>query len=367
MPLSLCPTCTSAARSRTHPLLPALPVHPPNQRAPSPPQKKAKSESDATTCYVEAARCYKEGGNGKKAIELLESEAVPRLVDGGRLSQAAKLYQEVAEMLEDEGSFEDSITNYQKAADFFNAENAGSTAAKCLGKIALLAAKVSERARSAGGTEATSRQGEALHITIGWAGELAVFDSFPFPPSPRPSLSTLTLTLTPQTDPPDYARAAAMFEQVGSDNLSSNLMKFSAKSNFFNAVICVLARKDIVAAESALNKYKEMDYTFGGEFIILSFLFAGQGGLGMCLASESLTHTSHVFPSLSLPPRAGSRECKLLEDVCAAYKDGNTEAFTTALYNFNQISQLDPWRVGILLKVKNDIQASSAGGDVDLT
>ncbi len=56
-----------------------------------------------------------------------------------------------------------------------------------------------------------------------------------------------------------------MFEQVGSDNLASNLMKFSAKSNFFNAVICVLARKDIVAAESALNKYKEMDYTFGGE------------------------------------------------------------------------------------------------------
>jgi alpha-soluble NSF attachment protein len=55
-----------------------------------------------------------------------------------------------------------------------------------------------------------------------------------------------------------------MFEQVGTENLNSNLMKFSAKSNFFNAVICTLARGDIVAADANLNKYKDMDYTFGG-------------------------------------------------------------------------------------------------------
>ena len=130
------------------------------------------------------------------------------MVDAGRLSQAAKLHQEVAEMFEDEGNYENAMINYQKSADFFNAENAASTAAKCLGKIAILAA---------------------------------------------------------QTDPPDYEKSAAMFEQVGSDNLSSNLLKFSAKGNFFNAVICTLARGDIVAAENSLNKYKDMDYTFGGK------------------------------------------------------------------------------------------------------
>lgn len=69
-----------------------------------------------------------------------------------------------------------------------------------------------------------------------------------------------------QTDPPDLEKSAAMFEQVGSDCLSSNLMKFSAKGNFFNAVICTLARGDIVAAEGSLNKYKDMDYTFGGGY-----------------------------------------------------------------------------------------------------
>lgn len=42
-------------------------------------------------------------------------------------------------MFEDEGQLEDAMNNYQKAADFFNAENAASTASKSLTKIAFLA------------------------------------------------------------------------------------------------------------------------------------------------------------------------------------------------------------------------------------
>ena len=164
--------------------------------------------------------------------------------------------------------FEDAMINYQKAADFFIAENAASTAAKCTGKIAYLAAK---------------------------------------------------------TDPPDYERAAQEFEKVGRESLASNLLKFGAKGNFFNATICTLARGDIVAAEGSLNRFKDMDYTFGG-----------------------------------------SRECKLLEDVVTAYKDGNMDAFTDAVYNFDQISKLDPWRTTILLKIKTEMQKSQGEGS-DLT
>jgi alpha-soluble NSF attachment protein len=164
--------------------------------------------------------------------------------------------------------FEEAMINYQKAADFFIAENAASTAAKCTGKIAYLAAK---------------------------------------------------------TDPPDYERAAQEFEKVGRESLASNLLKFGAKGNFFNATICTLARGDIVAADGSLNRFKEMDYTFGG-----------------------------------------SRECKLLEDVVTAYKDGNMDAFTDAVYNFDQISKLDPWRTTILLKIKTEMQKSQGEGS-DLT
>lgn len=62
-----------------------------------------------------------------------------------------------------------------------------------------------------------------------------------------------------------------------------------------------------------------------------------------------------------------------------AYKDLNLDAFTDALYNFDQISKLDPWRTQVLLAVRNNIVKSgggggaaagggaSSGGEVDLT
>jgi alpha-soluble NSF attachment protein len=60
-------------------------------------------------------------------------------------------------------------------------------------------------------------------------------------------------------DPPDFEKASSVFEQVGGDCLNSNLMKFSAKGYFLQAVLCTLARGDIVAADVQLNKFKEMD------------------------------------------------------------------------------------------------------------
>ena len=282
--------------------------------------KKAKSDGDTANCFIEAARCYIKAGDSTTASSLLENEALPRMVDAGRLSQAAKLHQEVAEMYEEGEMFAEAMDNFQKAADFFMAENAASTAAKCSGKIAFLAAR---------------------------------------------------------TDPPDYEKAAAEFERVGKDSLSSNLLKFGAKANFFNAAICLMARGDIVAADAATARFKEMDYTY-----------------------------------------SGCRECKLVDDISAAFKDGNAEAFTDAVFNFDQISkvsesprppielrsearpasprfrararswllgaltrrlahspalpsararpQLDPWRTTILLKIKAELSKANGQGD-DLT
>jgi alpha-soluble NSF attachment protein len=178
--------------------------------------------------------------------EVLETEALPRIVDAGRLSQAAKLHNEVAEMMESEGAYEEAIRHFTEAADLFVAENASSTALKCVTRVAHLSA---------------------------------------------------------QLDPPDYARAAEMFERVGTESLSSNLLKFGAKSAFFNAVICTLARGDVVSGERDLERFKELDYTF-----------------------------------------PGCREAKLLEDVVAAWKDMNSDAFTDAVFNYDSISKLDPWR-----------------------
>ena len=258
---------------------------------------KIKDEHGAATAYIEAARAYIKGGDGKTGTEVLENEALPRIVDAGRLSQAAKLHGEVAELFEDEGLTPEAISHFQSAADLHYAENANSTALKSLTRIAHLSA---------------------------------------------------------QLDPPDLEKAAETFEKVATESLSSNLLKFGAKSAFFNAALCTLARGDVVAGEQALEKYKELDYTF-----------------------------------------PGCRECKLLEDVTQAFKDLNVEAFTDAVYNcaegggdlrlfsysppqcllthpppiVDQISKIDPWRTTLLLKIKTSIQKSGGGGgggEVDL-
>lgn len=233
---------------------------------------KAKSESECASAYVESARCFIKAGDARSGTEILQNEALPRIVDTGRLTQAAKLHQEVAEMFEGEGDLENAIHHFQQAADFWSAENSPSSAQKCLARIAHNAA---------------------------------------------------------QLEPPDFRRSAEVFEQVGRDCMSSNLLKFSAKMYFFNAVLCTLARGDAVAAGMQLDTVKDLDYTF-----------------------------------------AGSSECRLLEDVLQAYRDINVEAFTDAVYNFDKISKLDPWRTNILLRVKTAIQKGGGldgEGGVDLT
>lgn len=169
--------------------------------------QKAKQESEVAQCFIEAARAYIKAGDLGQATTLLETEALPRMVDAGRLSQAAKLHEEVAGMFETEGAWAPAMENYQKAADLFQAENSASTASKCLAKVAHLAA---------------------------------------------------------QLDPPDYEKAAEVFASVGRDCMSSNLMKFSAKGYFLQASLCNLARGDIVAAEEQFERFKEQDYTFEG-------------------------------------------------------------------------------------------------------
>jgi hypothetical protein len=100
------------------------------------------------------------------ATDVLETHALPRVLDSGRLAQAAKvsnhavrltskassikcresnvmqLHNELAEMLENEGQNEEAITHFNKAADFFLAENSASSAQKCKIRAAKLYAKV---------------------------------------------------------------------------------------------------------------------------------------------------------------------------------------------------------------------------------
>lgn len=85
--------------------------------------------------FTEAAVCL------EKAIDIY--------TDMGRFTMAAKQHQNIAEMYETEAvDLERAINNYEKAADYFMAEESKSSANKCKLKVAQYAAQLEDYERA---------------------------------------------------------------------------------------------------------------------------------------------------------------------------------------------------------------------------
>jgi len=142
-------------------------------------------------------------------------DAVTLYTDNGRITQAAKLCKECAELYENEEVTTDdekssivlAIESYEQASELFGMEDAKSQSSQCLAKVAELC-----------------------------SGAL---------------------------DPPDLVRAAGIYDDLGRRCLDSNLLKFNAKGYFLQATLCHLASGDPVGANQALQRYEGLDYTFG--------------------------------------------------------------------------------------------------------
>jgi alpha-soluble NSF attachment protein len=113
----------------------------------------------------------------------------------------------------------------------------------------------------------------------------------------------------------DYYKAIENYEKVAKSSINHNLMRWSVKEYLFKAGICHLATNDMVGAQQALQKYLEMD------------------------------------PSLYQ-----QREYLVLKDLLEACEQGDQEAFSDKLFQFDQMSKLDKWKTTLLLRVKNNIQ-----------
>ena len=140
--------------------------------------------------------------------------AVALLIDAGRLTQAAKLCKECAELYEtEEIEIDDkshivlAIESYEQASELFGMEDSKGQASGCQAKIAELCSAALE--------------------------------------------------------PPDLIRSAGIYEELGRNCLDSNLLKFNAKGYFLQSILCHLANNDAVGAEQALSKFESIDYTFG--------------------------------------------------------------------------------------------------------
>ena len=134
-------------------------------------------------------------------------------------------------------------------------------------------------------------------------------------------LSKIAELCSAALDPPDFLRASSTYDDLGRRCLGSNLLKFNAKGHFQRAILCHLASGDAIGAQQALQKYDSLDYTFGD-----------------------------------------SREGKFCASLIQAVEGFDVEGFSTACYEYDRITKLDPWKTSILVSVKRSIDE---GGDDD--
>ena len=120
----------------------------------------------------------------------------------------------------------------------------------------------------------------------------------------------------------DYDRAIQIFEDVARASLDSPLLKWSVKDYYLKAGLCRLAAESVNLEEArkAIERYQDMDTSF-----------------------------------------SQTRECKLLMDVLEAYEEVDVDTFTEVVFEFDQVSKLDPWKTSLLLKIKQTI---NKGGDL---
>jgi alpha-soluble NSF attachment protein len=216
-------------------------------------QIKAQSKHEAATNYVEAANCFKKV-DVPESINCLKL-AIEIYLDMGRFPIAAKHHKDIAEQYEGESNLEEAIKHYTTAAEYYNTEEVNSSANQCLLKVAQFAAQLEK-----------------------------------------------------------YELAIEKFEQVAQASIDNTLLKWSVKEYLLKAGLCHLATTDVVTARRALEKYQEMDVTFGS-----------------------------------------TRECTFLKNLTDAYENGDIDAFTNVVVEYDRLSPLDNWKTSILLRIKNSI------------
>ncbi|KAI0882397.1 TPR-like protein [Annulohypoxylon maeteangense] len=222
--------------------------------------KQLNEPDDAANTLVDAFKVYRKE-NPEDAVRCLDI-AVNQYCKKGNFRRAAQHKENMGEVFENEvGDTKRALECYESAAGWYEGDNASALANKLWLKVA----------------------------------DIAALEG-------------------------DYYKSIEQYEKVAGASINNNLMRYSVKDYFLKAGICHLATGDMVAANRALEKYRDLDPT---------------------------------FPS--------TREHQLLTDLAAAIEAGDQDQFTDKLFQFDQMSKLDKWKTTILVRVKNNIE--EAGED----
>lgn len=163
-----------------------------------------------------------------------------------------------------------------------------------------------------------------------------------------------------------YRNAAECFEAEDSNTTANQMMlkvaDFAAEKGEFGEAIDIYQKVASKSLDSALTKWSVTDYFF--KAALCSFVQESQQSTECKSTAEAIDNYVDQHPAFQT-----SRECVLLLKLVELYGDNDVQGFTDALFEYNQISQLDNFKSGLLLKVKrrmidadNDLGEAVGGG-----
>jgi len=166
------------------------------------------NQVEANTQWKEAGKCYR-NIDSNLAIDAY-NHAIQHFLDEGKFTQAARLHEEIAEMLNEDAKYEESIQQYEKAIDYYETERDDTSANKRILIVAHMSAKIKK-----------------------------------------------------------YDRAIALFEKSAKFNADNNLLRWNVKTLLFKAMLCQLnnaAERDDPKLwheiSPVLEKYRNMNDLF---------------------------------------------------------------------------------------------------------
>lgn len=109
----------------------------------------------------------------------------------------------------------------------------------------------------------------------------------------------------------EYKRAVELYDKIIRNLLGNNLTKWNLKDYFLKTVLCELCQNDLIEAQ------KKCDGFSGDE-----------------------------------PSWLTTREYKLVQDIFLAMEQGDVQAFSDRVFEYDQFSKLDKLKTQLLLKVK---------------
>lgn len=111
-----------------------------------------------------------------------------------------------------------------------------------------------------------------------------------------------------------YKKAIELYDTIIKQLINNSLTRWSLKDYFLKVILCVLCTDDIIEAQKRNENYLAEDPNWGQ-----------------------------------------SREYKLLEGILKAINDGDLEAFTDTVFEYDQFSKIDKLKTLLLLTIKNSV------------